>query len=527
MIQKWGLVFLTLFLISCASVKQSPTVDIYADAESDLEESVELSLSLAQQRALDRLKQNPIENPQDPEKLESVPLTTKEHVYLIPTREEHPKVQKWIQYYSVKDRERFQRFLNRGAKYKDVIQDLFVTHGLPPDLYYLGILESGFVTEATSRVGAMGPWQFMAPTGREYGLKINNYVDERLDIIRSSLAAIRYLKELYRQKKSWPLAMAAYNAGPGRVRRAMRRGGSQNYWNLTSRYLLPYDTREYIPQFLAILHIGKNLDKYQFVEEPDVHFPEIRLVKAPSSVPLAKISEVTNVSLEELKFLNPHLIKDITPPIKSSYRIWVRKEQADGVKSLYDQMALHKVEGLQIQTRRMASSYSQGKIHRVQRGQNLGLIAKRYGTSVSKIKRLNGLDSHQIYVGQKLKVRGTVTRNTTSVASTATRIHRVKAGENLSTIASRYNLTLSQIKNYNNLTGSKIFKGQRLKLYGEGPSVKRVAKSNPKQYRIRTGDNLYKIAKKFGITIAKIKKLNNLRSNNIQKGQLLIIASNP
>ena len=114
-----------------------------------------------------------------------------------------------MKYYTTKDRERFQRFLNRGAKYKEVIEDLLVASGLPPDLYYLGILESGYRTNATSHAGAVGPWQFMRPTGRQYGLKINYYVDERQDPIRATEAAIRYLKELYRQKRSWYLALAA------------------------------------------------------------------------------------------------------------------------------------------------------------------------------------------------------------------------------------------------------------------------------------------------------------------------------
>ncbi len=515
--QKWGLLFLSLFIISCASVRPT-TVDVYTEKEAELEDSIDLSLSLAQQRAMDRLKNG--DSGPEGTVIEQAPIMTqKEYTYTIPTRADHPKVKKWIEYYSVKDRERFQRFLNRGAKYKEVIQDLFVTHGLPPDLYYLGILESGFVTEAVSRVGATGPWQFMAPTGREYGLKINNYVDERLDIIRSTLAAIRYLKELYRQKKTWPLAMAAYNAGPGRVRSAMRRGGSTNYWNLTSRYLLPYDTREYIPQFLAMLHIGQNLDQYKFVEQPEYILPSIRLVKTPTSVSLAKISEVTGIELDELKTLNPHLIKDVTPPFKQSYRLWVKKEKSDLLLTNFDALSVHKMEGLKIQTRRIASR-SGIKIHRVQKGQNLGLIARRYGTSVSRLKSLNGLANNNIYVGQSLKVKGK-----SATTSRVARYHRVKAGENLSMIASRYKISLSTLKTFNNMKGSKIFKGQRLRLFASQSS--KASTTVPTQYRIRSGDNLTKIARKFGMTISKIKKLNNLRSNQIQKGQLLILASNP
>ena len=139
----------------------------------------------------------------------------------------------WIEYYCGKGRDRFQRFLNRGAKYKKVVQEMFIDQGLPPDLYYLGILESGYSKKAVSRAGAVGIWQFMAPTGRQYGLKINNYVDERIDPLRSTMAAGRYLKDLYHQKKSWFLALASYNAGPHRVGQAMRRGDTESYWSLT------------------------------------------------------------------------------------------------------------------------------------------------------------------------------------------------------------------------------------------------------------------------------------------------------
>ena len=532
-------------------------------------DSIDSSLVLAQRRSVDRI-QNQVESEADEEVVPTVGAKEIKHKYVLKTKNNHPKVQKWIRYYSEKDRKRFQRFLNRGAPYKKVIQDLFVSNGLPPDLYYLGILESGFVIKAKSRVGATGAWQFMAPTGRQYGLKINNYVDERHDIIRSTLAAIRYLKELYRQKKTWHMALAAYNAGPGRVRRAMRRGRSTNYWNLTRRRLLPYDTREYIPQFLAILSIGKNLGKYDFTETIEDPLVAMELVKVPSPVHLKKISELTQTSLSDLKKLNPHLKRDMTPPTKKKvYHLWVKKELASNVSQSFALIQNFRIKGLKVK-RSIARYRGKKSTHRVRRGQNLSTIARRYGMSVSKIKRYNNLKSSRIYVGQKLRVRSRATSRNVST-------HRVRRGQNLSSIARRYGMSVSRLKKLNRMKSSRIIVGQKLKVKGRvaSKSTRRVAKTShkvrsgenlsriakkygtsvasikrlnklkngkifkgqklrilksktarAKKYKIRRGDNLYKIAKRFGITIKKIKRLNKLKNNQIMRGHYLIVAGN-
>lgn len=473
------------------------------------ENGIDDSILEAQSEALKKLRSR---------KTQSVePNSQIEHTYTMNTRVNHPKVKKWIHYYSVKDRERFQRFLNRGAKYKQLVQDLLVTNGLPPDLYYLGILESGYVQKAVSHAGAVGPWQFMAPTGRQYGLRIDSYVDERIDPIRSTLAAIRYLRELHRIKKSWPLAMAAYNAGPGRVRRAMRRGGSQNYWNLTSRRLLPYDTREYIPQFLAILSIGQNLKKYGFVEQAEETLPPMELVKVPSPVNLEKIAEIGSLQADELKKMNPHLLKSLTPPGKEHYHIWVHDGHVARVKMSYEAIAQHRIQGLKA-TRFIASQNT--RIHRVRRGQHLSMIARRYGTSIQKIKRLNNLRSNRIYAGQKLRVKGRATRSfAKKKLPVATKTYYVvRRGDNLTAIAEKHGTSVTKLKRTNGLKKSIIYKGQKLRLNSSANSVKR--------YKIRPGDNLHKIAKKFGITVKRIKSLNNLRSNRILRGQYLVIAGN-
>lgn len=511
-----GLITL-LFLVGCASAPQNSNLlgntEVLQDEQGD---DLDVSILEAQQRAMDRL--NSMSSEGNEEQPSSEPIVESgaqfvEPKYEMDTKTHLPKVQKWISYYSKKDRERFQRFLNRGARYKQVIQDLLVSNGLPPDLYYLGVLESGYVTEAISRAGAVGPWQFMGPTGRQYGLKINNYVDERIDPVRSTLAAIRYLKELYRLKKSWYMALAAYNAGPGRVRRAIRRGGTRNYWKLTRRRLLPYDTREYIPQFLAILAIGRDLDSYGFVEETENPLMPMELVKVPARVPLKKVAEVSGISLEEINRLNPHIRKQVTPPTQSHvYHLWVKKHHSGKLESQFANLEKHMIPGLRVQTRSVASAYR--RVHRVRRGQNLSFIARRYGTSVSKIKKINGLRSNRIYVGQRLKVKGSTKKSIRSA-----RLHKVRRGENLSIIARRYKTSVAKIKDLNDLSSGRIYVGQKLKLRG-------AISKKARRYKIRRGDNLYKIARKFGTTIHRLKSINNLRTNRIMRGQVLVIASN-
>lgn len=529
---KWILgLFSILAFVACSSVQK---VD-YNQPEIE-DESLDLSLVTAQQQAVDRLI---APAPQELTEAGIKDSTVAQDIkYVLNTKNDHPKVQKWIEYYSVKDRERFQTFLNRGARYKPIIQDLLITNGLPPDLYYLGILESGFVSEAISHAGAVGPWQFMGPTGRQYGLRINNYVDERIDIVRSTMAAIRYLKELYRQKKSWYLALAAYNAGPGRVRQAMRRGDSQNYWDLTSRMLLPYDTREYIPQFLAILSIGKSLEEYKFVEIAEEEFLTRELVKVPSPIQLQKIADVSGVDYSTLKKLNPHLIRDITPPNIKHYHIWVPKEETLKVAGNFETLGQHRIQGLQIE-RTLASYKGPKKVHRVKSGQNLATIAKQYGTSITTIKELNKLSSSKIYAGQKLKVQGkskpvrskAVAKSTNEIAneiSKAIAYHKVRRGQNLTSIGKQYNMDSKELRQLNNLKTANIQVGQRLKVYKVAAKETKVAAQEPKlqRYRIRLGDNLHKIAKRFNTTVSDIKEINKMTTNHIQRGQYIKIAAN-
>lgn len=233
------------------------------------------------------------------------------------------KVAAWIEYFSQKDRDRFQRFLDRGEPYREAVENILEENGVPVDLYYLGLIESGFNFRAKSKAKAVGVWQFMRPTGRSYGLSVDAYVDERRDPIRATEAAAWMLRDLNREFKSWYLAMAAYNAGVGRIRQAVKRGRSNDFWTLVERHVLPKETMEYVPKFLAARYIAENPDVFAFYINEDQKYPDVSLVKVPSPVTFATIERICGIPSGTLSFVNPHYLKACSNPAHASDEIWV------------------------------------------------------------------------------------------------------------------------------------------------------------------------------------------------------------
>ncbi|MDZ4660668.1 MAG: transglycosylase SLT domain-containing protein [Pseudomonadota bacterium] len=313
-------------------------------------------------------------------------------------------VQKWISYFSIKDKERFKRFLERGLYYKDVVQGILREHGVPTDLYYLAMIESGYVTHARSRQNAVGAWQFMRATGKHYGLHSDrDLLDERRDIIRSTESAAKYLKDLHNEFGSWYLALAGYNAGEGRIRRGIRKGKSNDFWKLVHARKLPRETMNYVPKFLAAVIIGKNPEKHGFENLHSEKFPEIAKVKIPPLIQLKQIAELAQIPLANLVEINPHLLREVTPQIYPHYEIWAPKDQAQIIEGFVSQLT--PIENDKIpKPSRSYSSDENTKSHRVRWGENLLSIARRYGLSVSALKKFNGLKSDRIFKGQRLKL---------------------------------------------------------------------------------------------------------------------------
>jgi len=331
----------------------------------------------------------------EPEKHSAVPLEINENV------------QEWINYFSIKDRERFRSFLERGLYYKDLVKKILKENGVPREIYYLAMIESGYITHARSRQNAVGAWQFMHSTGKAYGLRSDrNYLDERRDIIRSTKAAAKYLTRLHNEFGSWYLALAAYNAGEGRIRGAIKKGKSRDFWYLVNMKALPRETMNYVPKFLAAVIIGRNPEKYGFKDLTASQFPEIGSAKVPKLVHLKEIGLRTGISYRELQALNPHLLRGITPDFASHYEIWAPKNKVEQIKNASGDYT----RTIPLAHRKYASKINRNEYlgYIVRRGDTLISIARKNKTSVRNIKKINGLKSELIYFGQRLSLNSKI-----------------------------------------------------------------------------------------------------------------------
>jgi len=269
-------------------------------------------------------------------------------------------------------------------------------------------------------------------------------VDERKDPVRATRAAARYLASLYRVYQSWELAMAAYNAGEGRVLGAIMRGHTRDFWELSRKKLLPKETRNYVPKMMAAVKIGQNLNRYNFVSKNSNPYLKPAAVKVPAAVRLKDVAKIAGVSTSTITALNPHIRRGVTPPGKSAYTIWMPK--GFNVARVNDSYATLKAKRI-----RISATASKNGYHKVKRGQSLFTIAKRYGLSIKQLKRLNGLRGSRIYAGQRLKV-----------ASAQAGTHLVKKGDTLHKIAVKYKTTIKSLKRKNKLRSSRVYIGQRL-----------------------------------------------------------------
>ncbi len=367
-------------------------------------------------------------------------------------------VDRWIDYFHTRQPARFRTYLERAGRYEGMIRGKLREAGLPEDLLYLALIESGMNPYAYSRASAVGLWQFIRGTGRRYGLEISYWVDERRDPFKATDAAIAYLSDLHDRFGSWYLAAAGYNAGEGRVSRGIRRTGSTSFWRLADARVLRRETRNYVPKMIAAATIARNLDKYGFygvIPEPPLDF---ELVDVPDATSFDVLAKAAGVREEDIKALNPQFLRGATPP-KRMVQIRVPAGHAVGFASNYAQIpASDRVTWLE---------------HVVTRGQTLSHIAARHGTSVRAIRAANGnVNPRRLRVGQRLVIpRSGSGRVRTSVASAATskttsrtepRTITVRRGDSLWTLARRHNVSTSELIAMNNLTTSVIYPGDRL-----------------------------------------------------------------
>jgi len=303
----------------------------------------------------------------------------------------NPRVVSFLKAFKNIKHDSIQRALNRSTRYINKFRKIFKKFGIPEDLSYLPIIESGFRIKAVSRARAKGMWQFMAATGRMFGLKINWVVDERKDPEKATVAAAKYLKRLYKEYGNWYLALACYNGGTRRVNRAIRKLKTKDFFKIAKSRYIRRETRNYVPAFIASIIIAKSPKEYGFkIEKEKSFFDNTKIIKIPSPVSLKSISKKSKLKLSVIKELNPELIRDFTPFNRKHYFLRVPKTIKNG--------NLAKLKRLPPQKRYFVGWY------RIKRGDSLYSIARKFRTSVRKIKRVNKLRRNLIKPGRRLLI---------------------------------------------------------------------------------------------------------------------------
>jgi len=492
----------------------------------------------------------------------------------------------YVKLYTGRYKKSFQKWLDRSNEYIYIVRDIFREEGVPEELTYLPFTESGFNPSIMSHAGAMGMWQFMKGTGKIYGLKSNFWVEERRDFEKSTRAAARHLQDLHDRLGDWYLAMAAYNAGLGKVLNAIKRYKTRDFFVMSQRKYryLKLETKDYVPKFLALRYLARNYQEFGF-ETPDGNpmlFDRVTLYRQANLYVLASIMET---DIETIRELNPELMTPMTPPVKEySIRIpYGKKAKLEEALEHISDDELSQFKVVHAKRGRSVASYAKKfrmssrelrninglrhntilrstylfipikevfdkelnqafvkelkrynpKVHRVRRGDSMYRIARKYGMSLGELMSLNrGVNARRIRPGQTVIIsdsyfnkrsrRKVVKRRTYTKQHTGSYVNRrhvVRKGESLWSIAKKYGTTVRSIKSKNGLSRDTITPGTRLTIN----SYKKSSAKNSKvtKYKVRYGDNLWSIAKKFDTSINSLKKKNNLRGSNIKVGDVL------
>ena len=413
------------------------------------------------------------------------------------------QVESYIRYFQGKGRKGFNIWLRRYVQYKELILPILEEYNLPEELIVVSMIESGFDPKAVSKAKAVGLWQFMYSTGKQYGLKRNWYIDERQDPVKSTRAAAKYFVDLYDEFEDWYLVLAAYNTGPGRLNRALNLHETSDYWQL---YSLPKDTKNYIPYYLSSAIILKNPEKYGF-KIPKVSPLKFDIVTIEKSADLSVIAKSADTKVSTIKKLNPELRQPATPS-NGPYVLNIPLGKKDSFYEKFNKIpddekfAVQNVE------------------HRVKKGENLISIASKYRVLVADLQTINNISNKDfLSIGQRLKipVKGGLYSNYPEKV-----VYKVRSGDTLGHIAEEYNTRASEIRKWNNMGGSSLIRpGQKLTLFVKGQPVKDTPKKNV--YIVKSGDSLGKIARKNNTSVNKIKNWNNIKSDTIYPGQKLTI----
>ena len=423
-----------------------------------------------QPAAIDDLNQvSTFPAPMDPKRRDAVEAEVRNAIHDLPI-EINGRVLTALDYFQKgRGRNSISVGLERVGLYRPMMERILKEEGVPLDLIYLAQAESAFMPRAVSRAKARGIWQFISSRGKEYGLRQTWWIDERSDPEKATRAAARHLKDLFNQFNDWYLAMAAYNAGPFRIEKALNKGKATTFWELADKKLLPKETINYIPTILAMAIIGRSPLEYGFKVEPDAP-REIERMGLAQATDLRVIAEALEVSVDLLKELNPHVLRWTTPPDDSEFELILPKG--------YSGKFTEKVASLP-ENERILWRY-----HNVKKGETLSVIARKYGVSVNDLTQANKIGvKTSLRVGQELLIpmSGAATRPPAASSQVAARAttpttsavratqatpssYKVKRGDTLTSIAARFNVTVTDLKKWNKLSSTRLDIGQKLSL---------------------------------------------------------------
>lgn len=456
------------------------------------------------------------------------------------------QVEMYLELFQGKQRKYFGRWLARSGRYKDMMHAELEAAGLPKDLIYLAMIESGYNQRAYSKSKAVGLWQFMSGTGRDYGLSITRYVDERRDAEKSTKAAVAYLKDLYQEFDNWYLAVAAYNGGPGTMRKAVRKTKSEDFWKIAQKKYLRLETKRYVPKLIATIIIAKEPEKYGFRDIVYDYPLTFDTIEVGPGLNLAAAAILTGSNQTEIALLNQELRTSKTPLDQERYILKI----PTGTKTLAQSNLprLHSV------------AKTDYKTHIVKNNETLAQVCRRYNINTTTLLKVNNLTSSKLTTGARLRIpyRTIAYRilpegmDARTAAKDDLILHTVKKGETISKISRRYQVPAELIVAWNGLPSvHKISTGQQLALYmsstDPSPSSGKTTVAHVNQestvivlsdskkqketvavkqdpytwYLIRNGDSLWTISRKFNTSPDHIKRWNNLKSNLIHPGSKL------
>jgi membrane-bound lytic murein transglycosylase D len=373
--------------------------------------------------------------------------------------------------YTIRKRELVSRMMALSQFYFPVFEEQLDKYNLPLELKYLAICESALNPMAKSRAGAMGLWQFMYPTGKIYGLKVSSYVDERCDPYKSTIAACEYFKYLYGLFGDWQMVLAAYNGGPGTVNRAIRRsGGKKTYWEI--RPFLPKETQGYVPAFIAVNYVMNYTSEHNMYSAiPKKTFLTVDTVNVKKQITFSQISAVLDIPVEDLQYMNPSYKKNVIPVIPEELS-YITLPAGKAGAFVNNENTIYNFKKDTLNSRDVLASQETVKIHTVRSGEHLSTIAKRYGCTVADLKQWNGIKSSSVKPGKKLTIYI---------------YEKKKTGEKKPVVTAAASTNPPDKKEV-------------------------VSEAKYKYYTIKKGDSLYKIAKEQNTTVDELKRLNGIGS---------------